>query len=192
MGLRHGPFTRNEISSLVSDTELEEALARGYLTVNSGGSFSLSELGRAQIKVVLVGGVYDVIHIGHLAALSEAKSFGDVLVAVIASDITVEMLKGRKPIFPAEDRRKLVEELKPVDKAIAGDEDVGMGYEEILTEVKPDVVAFGYDQANIEKSVRQIIIGRKLKIQMVKLSRFENAKFLSSTSVRQKISETLR
>jgi FAD synthetase len=102
------------------------------------------------------------------------------------------MLKGRKPIFPAEDRRKLVEGLKPVDKAIVGHEDVGMGYEEILTEVKPDVVAFGYDQASIERSVRQIIIGRKLRIQMVKLSRFENEKFLSSTSVRQRISETLK
>ena len=102
------------------------------------------------------------------------------------------MLKSRKPIFPEEDRRKLVEGLKPVDKAILGYEDVGMGYEEVLMEVQPDIVAFGYDQENLERSVREIITMRKLKIRMVKLSRFENEKFLSSTSVRQRLSEALR
>jgi cytidyltransferase-like protein len=190
-GLRRGSFTRDEISSLVDNVELDEALKQGYI-IAQGGRFSLSESGRAEIKVVLAGGVYDVLHIGHLAALTEAKSFGDVLVAVVASDVTAEMLKSRKPIFPEEDRRKLVEGLKPVDKAILGYEDVGMGYEEVLMEVQPDIVAFGYDQENLERSVREIITMRKLKIRMVKLSRFENEKFLSSTSVRQRLSEALR
>ncbi len=190
-GLRRGPFTRDEISTLVDNAELDEALKQGYITAQ-GDRFSLSKSGRAQIKVVLAGGVYDVLHIGHLVALTEAKSFGDVLVAVVASDVTVEMLKSRKPIFPEEDRRKLVEGLKPVDKAILGYEDVGMGYEEVLMEVQPDIVAFGYDQENLERSVREIITMRKLKIRIVKLSRFENEKFLSSTSVRQRLSEALR
>jgi FAD synthetase len=131
------------------------------------------------------------MHLGHLAALTEARSFGDVLIAVVATDITVEMLKGRKPIFPQEDRRKLVEGLKPVDRAILGYEDVGMGYEEVLMEVMPDIVAFGYDQENLERSVREIIMRRKLRIQMIKLSKHENERYLSSTSVRQKLSETL-
>ena len=107
--------------------------------------------GRAQIKVVLAGGVYDVLHVGHLAALTEAKRLGDVLVAVVATDITVEMLKSRKPIFPEQDRRALVEGMKPVDKAILGYEDVGMGYEQVLLDVMPDIVAFGYDQAEFER-----------------------------------------
>jgi glycerol-3-phosphate cytidylyltransferase-like family protein len=67
-----------------------------------------------------------------------------------------------------------------------------MGYEEVLMEAQPDIVAFGYDQENLERSVREIITMRKLKIRMVKLSRFENEKFLSSTSVRQRLSEALR
>ena len=191
VSLRRGPFTRDEISSLVDNVELDESLKLGYLTAQ-GDRISLSESGRGQIKVVLAGGVYDVLHIGHLAALTEAKSFGDVLVAVVASDVTVEMLKSRKSIFPEEDRRKLVEGLKPVDKAILGYEDVGMGYEEVLMEAQPDIVAFGYDQENLERSVREIITMRKLKIRMVKLSRFENEKFLSSTSVRQRLSEAFR
>jgi cytidyltransferase-like protein len=153
-------------------------------TIGGEHRYSLTEEGRAQIKVVLAGGVYDVLHVGHLAALTEAKTLGDVLVAVVATDITVEMLKGRKPIFPEQDRRALVEGIKPVDKAILGYEDVGMGYEQVLIDVVPDIVAFGYDQENLEKSVREIIQKQKLKIQTVRLSKFDHERYLSSTSVR--------
>jgi len=140
----------------------------------------------------LAGGVYDVLHLGHLAALTEAKMLGEVLVAVVATDVTVEVLKGRKPVFPEEDRRALVEGLKPVDKAILGYEDVGFGFEQVLTEVMPDIVAFGYDQENLERSVREIIQRHNLRIETVKLSKYEQEKYSSSTSVRQRLSEALR
>ena len=192
MQTRHGPLTEHEILSVVNQEGLRDAIDQGYIIKHQNEArYSLSGAGRSKIKVVLGGGVYDVLHLGHLAALTEAKTLGDVLIAVVATDITVEMLKGRKPIFPQEDRRKLVEGLKPVDKAILGYEDVGMGYEEVLMEVMPDIVAFGYDQENLERSVREIITRHELRIQMVKLSRYENEKYISSTSVRQKLSETL-
>jgi len=192
MQTRHGPLTEHEILSIISQEGLRDAIDQGYIIKHRNEArYSLSGAGRSKIKVVLGGGVYDVLHLGHLAALTEAKTFGDVLIAVVATDITVEMLKGRKPIFPQEDRRKLVEGLKPVDKAILGYEDVGMGYEEVLMEVMPDIVAFGYDQEHLERSVREIINRHELRIQMVKLSRYENEKYVSSTSVRQKLSETL-
>jgi cytidyltransferase-like protein len=192
MQTRHGPLTEHEILSVVNQEGLRDAIDQGYIIKHQNEArYSLMGAGRSKIKVVLGGGVYDVLHLGHLAALTEAKTLGDVLIAVVATDITVEMLKGRKPIFPQEDRRKLVEGLKPVDKAILGYEDVGMGYEEVLMEVMPDIVAFGYDQENLERSVREIITRHELRIQMVKLSRYENEKYISSTSVRQKLSETL-
>jgi cytidyltransferase-like protein len=197
--LSHGPFTKREFSDFlgVSDStqQLNSLLSPGYVLEQSGGGelrYSLTEQGRAQIRVVLAGGVYDVLHLGHLAALTEAKTLGDVLVAVVATDITVEMLKGRKPIFPEQDRRTLVEGIKPVDKAILGYEDVGMGYEQVLIDVKPDIVAFGYDQAGLERSVSEIIQRHNLKIQTVRLSKFDHEKYLSSSSVRQKLSEELR
>ena len=192
MQTRHGPLSEQEILSIVNESDLRRAVDEGYVIRHSNEArYSLSGLGRSKIRVVLAGGVYDVLHLGHLAALSEARSLGDVLIAVVATDTTVEMLKGRKPIFPQEDRRKLVEGLKPVDRAILGYEDVGMGYEDVLMEVMPDVVAFGYDQENLERSVREIIVRRKLRVDMVKLSKHENEMYLSSTSVRQKLSETL-
>jgi len=192
--LRHGPFTDREFSEALTTSDgpqhVNTLLHLGFATEHSDQGemhYTLTEKGRVQIKVVLAGGVYDVLHLGHLAALTEAKTLGDVLVAVVATDVTVEMLKGRKPIFPEEDRRALVEGLKPVDKAILGYEDVGMGYEQVLTDVMPDIVAFGYDQENLDRSVREIIQRRGLKIQMVKLSKFDHEKYLSSTRVREEL-----
>ncbi len=195
--LRHGAFTEKEFEreSGTKSEILGELCTSGDLAYQNEGSekrFTLTVGGRQKVKVVLAGGVYDVVHLGHLAALTEAKKYGDLLVAVVASDITVEMLKGRKPIFPEEDRRALVEGLKPVDRAILGYEDIGMGFEQVLDEVKPDIVAFGYDQENIERSVREIIERHKMKIQMVRLSKYEHEKYLSSTSVRERLAEALR
>ena len=192
--LRHGPFTDREFSEALTTSDgpqhVNTLLHLGFAAEHSDQEekrYTLTEKGRAQIKVVLAGGVYDVLHLGHLAALTEARTLGDVLVAVVATDVTVGMLKGRKPIFPEEDRRALVEGLKPVDKAILGYEDVGMGYEQVLMDVMPDIVAFGYDQENLDRSVREIIQRRGLKIQMIKLSKFDHEKYLSSTRVREEL-----
>jgi cytidyltransferase-like protein len=126
-----------------------------------------------------------------LAALREAKRLGDVLVVVVATDTTVETLKERKPVFPEEDRRLLVEGLKPVDIAILGYEDVGFGFEQVLDEVKPDIVAFGYDQEKLERAVAEIIQRQNLKIEMAKLPRFEHERYISSSLLRQRLSEEL-
>jgi FAD synthetase len=137
----------------------------------------------------LAGGVYDVLHVGHLAALREARALGDLLVVVVATDATVEMLKGKKPVLPEEDRLELVEGLKPVDKAILGYEDVGFGFEQVLMDVMPDTVAFGYDQAKLEETVSEIIQHRNWKIRLVKLSRFNSERYASSSLVRQRLAE---
>jgi FAD synthetase len=192
--LKHGAFTQNEFGG----PNMEDAITRlsnaNHLQEQRGAGgvrYSLTEAGRKLIKVVLAGGVYDVLHLGHLEALAEAKKLGDLLVVVVATDATVENLKGRKPVFPEEDRRALVEGLKPVDKAILGYEDVGFGFEQVLTEVKPDIVAFGYDQEKLEKTVAEIIQRHHLNIEMTRLPRFEREKYLSSSLLRQRLSEEL-
>jgi FAD synthetase len=192
--LRHGPFTAKMLTELVGHDALGRLVGSRYVSQQNNESetrYSLTEAGRILIKVVLAGGVYDVLHVGHLAALAEAKTLGDVLVVVVATDVTVETLKGRKPVVPEEDRRTLVEGLKPVDIAILGYEDVGFGFEQVLQEVKPDIVAFGFDQENLEKTVTEIIQRHMLKIKVVRLSRFENERYASSSLLRQKLSEEL-
>ena len=192
--LRHGPFTGKTLQDRIKHDALADLLSSKYLLQHRNGSetrYTLSEQARKLIKVVLAGGVYDVLHVGHLAALTEANLLGDVLVVVVATDITVETLKGRKPVVPEEDRRALVEGLKPVDLAILGYEDVGFGFEQVLDEVKPDIVAFGYDQEHLEKTVVEIIQRHRLGIRVVRLSRFDHEKYASSSLLKQKLSEEL-
>jgi cytidyltransferase-like protein len=192
--LKHGPFAEEEFVDPAKHDTLAKLIHSNWLKEQRLGGkirYSLTESGRSLIRVVLAGGVYDVLHLGHLAALTEAKGLGDVLVVVVATDTTVETLKGRTPVFPQEDRRALVEGLKPVDIAILGYEDVGFGFEQVLAEVKPDIVAFGYDQEKLEKTVTEIIKRHNLKIAVTRLSRFERERYLSSSSLRQRLSEEL-
>ena len=109
------------------------------------GKYYLKAGERAKFSVVLTGGVFDVLHIGHVLTLQKARGLGDLLVVVVATNGTVEKRKGRKPLHDAEYRRAMVAELKPVDLAIAGEAD-WMG---TFARVKPDIVAFGYDQKPI-------------------------------------------
>lgn len=169
-----------------SDETLRQLTASGMLERKNADEYSLLPKGRSKLGIVLAGGVYDVLHLGHLAVLAEAKTYGDVLVVVVATDVTVETLKGRRPVFPEEDRRALVESLKPVDAAILGYEDVGMGYEQVIDEVKPDIIALGYDQDSVLRTITELVQKKKLNVRIVRLSKFDKEKYLSSSAIRQR------
>lgn len=189
--LRRPFFTRAELmeKARLNADESEEVLRHlttsRMVELRNGDEYSLLAPGRSKIKVVLAGGVYDILHLGHLAALAEAKTYGDVLVVVVATDVTVETLKGRRPVFPEEDRRALVDSLKPVDAAILGYEDVGMGYEQVIDDVRPDVIALGYDQDSLARTITEIVKRKNLKIEIARLSKFDREKYLSSSALKQ-------
>ncbi len=122
---------------------------------------------------MLASGVFDLLHYGHVKYLEEAKKLGgedSELVVVVARDATVRKRKGRDPILPEEERRALVEALKPVNKAILGEEDFSL--EKVLSKVKPDIVAVGYDQENLEAELKKVISRKGLDIKVVRLTRY--------------------
>ena len=59
---------------------------------------TITEFGRNSVKIVLAGGVFDIIHPGHIHTLNEAKDLGDILVVVIATDQTAQKMKKREPL----------------------------------------------------------------------------------------------
>jgi cytidyltransferase-like protein len=179
-------MNRTGLDSSKSDDVLKQFTSSGMLECKNTDEYSLLSKGRSKLGIVLVGGVYDILHLGHLAVLAEAKTYGDILVVVVATDVTVETLKGRRPVFPEEDRRALVESLRPVDAAILGYEDVGMGYDQIIDEVKPSIIALGYDQDSVARMVTQLVERKKLSIRVVRLSKFDKEKYLSSSAIRQR------
>jgi len=141
-------------------------------------------------KVVLASGVFDLLHLGHVKFLEEAKKAagkGAELVVIIARDSTVEENKGRRPIMSENQRRALVESLKVVDEAVLGFEKFDLG--DVIERVKPDVIALGYDQMDMEKGVQKYVSEHKLNIKVIRVGKFEEDELDSSSKIRQKIVE---
>lgn len=111
---------------------------------------SLTDIGRDSLKVVLAGGVFDIIHPGHIHTLNAAKALGDVLVVVVATDHTAVRMKKRKPLHTQEQRQELVNSLKMVDLCLVGQED---DIFKTVNLVRPQIIALGYDQVHQEKFI---------------------------------------
>ncbi|MBI2645071.1 FAD synthase [Candidatus Uhrbacteria bacterium] len=94
--------------------------------------------------IVMVFGVFDILHPGHLFFLKCAKQLGTTLIVIVARDRRVQMQKGRSPIMREQDRLCIVRSLHIVNKAILGDTDIRKP--SIIAKVQPDVIAIGYDQ----------------------------------------------
>ena len=94
-------------------------------------------------KIVLAGGVFDIIHPGHIHTLNAAKALGGILIVAIATDKTAKKMKKRSPLHNQELRRELVSCLSMVDKAIVGHED---DIFQTVKEIKPNIIVLGYDQ----------------------------------------------
>jgi rfaE bifunctional protein nucleotidyltransferase chain/domain len=94
-------------------------------------------------KIVFTNGCFDIIHAGHVDYLEKAKSLGDFLVVGLNSDESVKRLKGlTRPVNPVDQRKKVLQALKPVDLVIVFEEDTP---ERLIKEIKPDVLVKGGD-----------------------------------------------
>jgi FAD synthetase len=128
----------------------------------------LTFIGRDALRVVLVGGVFDLIHPGHIHTLKAAKAQGDVLVVVVARQSTAQKIKKYRKIYHDEKlRRDLVTSLNFVDLALIGKE--GTLYDTVEY-VQPNVIALGYDQAHSEKDIAENCKRRNLNVQVIRLS----------------------
>jgi len=144
-------------------------------------------------QIVLASGVFDLLHFGHVKFLEEAKRAGGPnaeLVVIVARDGTVERRKGNRPIMPENQRRALVESLKVVDEAILGFEDFDTA--KVIERIKPDVIAFGYDQDALAKNVKKYVEACGLNVRVVRIGKFEEDEFNSSSKIKQKIVEDFK
>ena len=113
---------------------------------------TLAEVQKSSSKIVLAGGVFDIIHPGHINTLNAAKKLGDFLVVVIATDKTAVKMKKREPLHSAQLRQELVSSLSMVDLCIVGDED---DIFKTVDLVKPQIIALGYDQTHQEEFIKE-------------------------------------
>ena len=117
-------------------------------------------------KIVLAGGVFDIIHPGHIHTLNAAKALGDVLIVAIATDKTAQKMKKSPPLHNQELRRELVNCLSMVDRAVIGHED---DIFETVKEIQPSVIVLGYDQIHQEKFIADGCKRINLDVEIVRL-----------------------
>jgi len=136
------------------------------------------------MKKIATFGVFDLIHPGHVKFLEKCKSLdkNSKLIVVIARDSTVIKEKGKRSIMSEEHRKYVVQALKPVDKAILGNE--GLDKLKIVEEIKPDIIVLGYDQVWDEGELKKEVERRGLKIRVLRLKKYDD---ISSTSIKDKI-----
>jgi len=129
-------------------------------------NYILTEKGRKSIKVVLTGGVYDIIHPGHIHTLKNSKQEGDLLIVSIARDNRVIKIKGRKPINNEKRRTILVSSIRYVDFTLLGSKGDIFG---IVKKIKPNIITIGYDQTHQISELRRRVKINNLSIKIKKL-----------------------
>ncbi|HWY79636.1 MAG TPA: adenylyltransferase/cytidyltransferase family protein [Candidatus Sulfotelmatobacter sp.] len=120
-----------------------EALAKKFHTENK--------------QIVILGGCFDLLHVGHIAFLEEAKKHGDVVIVLLESDETITATKGpKRPINSQEDRAKILSALTTVDIVILLKPHMtNKDYDALVFALKPDIIATTSGDSNRHHKERQ-------------------------------------
>jgi len=154
-------------NSMISEEQVSEKIEK--LTQDNlvnQDKMTLTEIGRGSLRVILAGGVFDIIHPGHISTLNAAKTLGDVLVVVVATDNTAVKMKKRRPIHSQEQRQELVNSLSVVDLCLIGQEN---DIFKTVNLVKPQIIALGYDQVHQEQFITEGCKKIKLDAKVARL-----------------------
>lgn len=103
---------------------------------------TISRFKKTGKKIVFTNGCFDLIHVGHVRYLNEAKAMGDILVIGLNSDSSVSSIKPGRPVTPENQRAEVLAALETVDYVILFSEDTPY---ELIKEVQPDILVKGAD-----------------------------------------------
>ena len=154
-------------NTMLSDIQINEKIDQLIIkNLVNEDKITLTEIGRDSLRIVLAGGVFDIIHPGHISTLNAAKALGDVLVVVVATDNTAIKMKKRNPIHSQEQRQELVNSLEVVDLCLIGQEN---DIFKTVNLVKPQIIALGYDQVHQEQFITEGCKKIKLDAKVARL-----------------------
>jgi rfaE bifunctional protein nucleotidyltransferase chain/domain len=128
----------------------------------------IRELKQQDSKIVFTNGCFDILHVGHVKYLNEAKKLGDFLIVGVNSDESIKRLKGHdRPINCLEDRMYILNNLKCVDLVVPFDED---DPRELIKIIKPHYHVKGSDYKNkplIERETIEKFGGKVVFVDLV-------------------------
>ncbi len=115
----------------------------------------VDRLRRRGNKIVLANGCFDLLHVGHVRYLAEAKSLGDLLIVAVNGDRSVRRLKGEgRPLMPESARAELIAGLECTDHVIIFRES---NVERLLRAIRPDVHVKGGDYTSDTVPERAVV-----------------------------------
>ena len=123
------------------------------------------DLHKSNKSIVLVGGCFDLVHIGHLTFLEKARLSGDILIVLLESDKNIKKLKGdNRPINSQINRAKFLTHLKSVDFIVLLPEmKTDQDYLNLITQIKPNIISVTKNDPKLNlKSLEAKSINAKL------------------------------
>jgi D-beta-D-heptose 7-phosphate kinase/D-beta-D-heptose 1-phosphate adenosyltransferase len=118
-------------------------------------------------SIVMTNGCFDILHAGHVSYLQQARQLGDYLIVAINDDDSVTRLKGKgRPLNPLDQRRMVLNALKPVDWVIPFSEDTP---ERLVNAIKPDVLVKGGDYRPDQIAGAATVLGYGGKVEIIPL-----------------------
>ena len=127
----------------------------------------IEDLKKQGKQVVFTNGCFDILHVGHMTYLEEAKEFGDYLFFVVNSDESVKRLKGpTRPINSEVDRAELLAGLKAVDYTVIFTEDTPV---ELIGELKPSIHVKGGDYKKEDLPETKVVESYGGRVEIVSL-----------------------
>lgn len=161
-------------NNIISET------AKKIITDQEAGRV-ISVLKKGGKKIVLAGGCFDILHVGHISFLEKAKASGDILVLLLESDEAIKLLKGEKrPINPQENRAKILSVIQFVDFVIKLERPYKTpDYQKLALEIRPNVIAVTEgDPHLIEKQSQAQEVGGVVKVVLDEIPEHSTTKLL--------------
>ncbi len=167
--------TLNEI--IEYESSLNKSTSDSHIKTFEEISLLSEELKKRGKKIVFTNGCFDILHVGHVKYLEEAKSYGDVLIVGLNSDASVKRLKGStRPVNPQEDRAYILAALEAVDYVVIFEDDTPY---DLIKAVQPHILVKGGDYEG------KTVVGQDIADEL-RLVQFVDGK--STTKIIEKIS----
>lgn len=127
-------------------------------------------------KIVFTNGCFDLIHVGHVRYLREAKKRGDLLIVAVNSDQSVRKLKGKgRPLIPEEERAEIISALASVDYVVIFPEETPAG---IIGVLRPDILIKGGDYRKEDIVGRETVEAGRGEVVTIPLAKGHSTKGL--------------
>ena len=130
------------------------------------------------VPIVVIFGIFDVIHEGHRHFLREARAYGGRLIAVVGRDGAAVELKNQRPRYPEELRVARLREEPGVDEALLGD--IELSSYRVLEDLEPDLICLGYDQLELGKDLMRWMRRKGKELPVRYLSPYQPKKLHTS------------